>query len=321
MAQHFLLSKSARTLSLATVLRLSGQEAYDAFKAIRFAENQGEAFCPKCGCTELWHLPRRQMWRCKGCGCQFSLTSGTIFASRKLSYRNILAAIAIFANGAKGYPALQLARELGVQYKTAFVMSHKIREAMGSEGKIKTLAGKVEVDGGYFGGYVKPSNEKEHRRDLRLVANQSGKRECVVVMRERNGRTLPYVCRTEDQAVPVVRAHVEKDSTIYADEASMWDALHATYETKRINHSIEYANGDTSTNWAESYFSRLRRAEIGIHHHVAGPYLASYANEMAWREDNRHVGNGGQFARITRAATVHPVSRQWKGYWQRRQAA
>jgi transposase-like protein len=88
------------------------------------------------------------MWRCKACPCQFSLTSGTIFASRKLSFRDILAAIAIFANGAKGHSALQLSRDLNVQYKTAFVMAHKLREAMGNEGKVRTLSGAVEVDGG-----------------------------------------------------------------------------------------------------------------------------------------------------------------------------
>jgi transposase-like protein len=321
MAQHFLLSTKARTLSLANVLRLSDEEAYDRFKAIRFADNGGEAFCPKCGSVETWPLPNRKMWRCKACPCQFSLTSGTIFASRKLSFRDILAAIAIFANGAKGHSALQLSRDLDVQYKTAFVMAHKLREAMGNEGKIKTLSGSVEVDGGYFGGYIKPSNQKEHRRDLRLAANQNGKRECVVVMRERNGQTLPVVCKSEDQAVPAIRSHVAKDATVYADEASMWDQLHAAYNTRRINHSVEYANGDASINWAESYFSRLRRAEVGIHHSVAGPYLAAYAGEMAWREDARRVDNGAQYLRITRAAAVHPVSRQWKGYWQKRRAA
>src|SRR5580692_8229353 len=103
-AQHFLLSTKARTLSLAQVLRLSDDEAYGQFKAIRFESNGGEAFCPKCGSVDLWHLSKRKMWRCKAeeCGCQFSITSGTIFHSRKLSVRDILSAIAIFANGAKG---------------------------------------------------------------------------------------------------------------------------------------------------------------------------------------------------------------------------
>ena len=78
-------------------------------------------------------------------------------------------------NGAKGHSALQLSRDLGVQYKTAFVLSHKIREAMASQIPAE-LSGEVEVDGAYFGGYVKPRNYKENRRDRRLAENQSGKR-------------------------------------------------------------------------------------------------------------------------------------------------
>jgi hypothetical protein len=87
--------------------------------------------------------------------------------------------------------------------------------------------------------------------------------------------------------------------------------------TKRINHSESYSTDEANTNQAESFFSRLRRAEIGIHHHVAGPYLSAYAREMAWRENNRRVSNGEQYLMAADAALQHPVSRQWKGYWQR----
>lgn len=73
------------------------------------------------------------------------------------------------------------------------------------------------------------------------------------------------------------------------------------------------------TNQAESYFSRLRRAEIGTHHHISGRYLHSYANEMAWREDNRRKPNGTLYMLAVGAALGHPVSREWKGYWQRNQ--
>jgi transposase-like protein len=320
MAQHFLLSTKARTLSLAQVLRLSDQEAYDRFKAIRFAENDGEAFCPKCGATDLYALPRRSMWRCKAkeCGCQFSVTSGTIFASRKLAIRDILAAIAIFANGAKGVSALQLSRDLDVQYKTAFVMAHKLREAMASEDKGLQVSGHVEIDGMYAGGYVKPANLKALRRDRRLLANRSGKRQSVIVARERGGKTVTFVAKSEAAAVPALHQRIAAGSTVYADEASHWDAFHASYNTKRINHSEAYSDDDCCTNMAESFFSRLRRAEVGTHHHIAGPYLASYAAEMDWREDRRRVSNGEQFAAIVTAAARHPVSRQWKGYWQRR---
>ena len=89
---------------------------------------------------------------------------------------------------------------------------------------------------------------------------------------------------------------------------------------KRINHCEAYSLDGACTNQAESFFSRLRRAEIGTHHHLAGPYIASYASEMAWREDHRRVSNGEQFLMASRAALVHPVSRQWKGYWQREAA-
>jgi transposase-like protein len=321
LAQHFLLSTKARTLSLAKVLRLSDEEAYDAFKAIRFSANGGEAYCPKCGAVDLYALPRRKMWRCKAkeCGCQFSITSGTIFGSRKLSIRDILAAIAIFTNGAKGHSALQLSRDLDVQYKTAFVLSHKIREAIAAQDKGAKVSGEVEIDGMYTGGYVKPANLKTDRIDRRLAANQNGKRQSVIVARERNGKTITFVTKSEGEAVSTLKDRIELGSIVYADEASHWDQLHARYDTRRINHSEMYSDlKGCSTNMAEAFFSRLRRAQIGTHHKIAGRYLASYAAEMDWREDNRRISNGDQFALIVSAAAQQPVSRQWKGYWQRR---
>ena len=109
----------------------------------------------------------------------------------------------------------------------------------------------------------------------------------------------------------------ERGSIVHADEASVWDDLHSKYKTYRINHSIAYKDEDACTNQAESYFSRLRRAEIGTHYHIAGPYLSANVNEMAWREDNRRVPNGTQYTMVIAAAMAHPVSREWKGYWQR----
>lgn len=317
MPQHFLLSAKARTLSLAKVMRLSDDQAFEIFKEIRWADNEGEPVCPRCGCVAVYAYKARRIFKCQGCGAQFSVTTDTIFASRKMAIRDILAAIAIFANGAKGYSALQLSRDLDCQYKTAFVLAHKLREALGAENRTRTVKGEVEIDGAYFGGYVKPENRKADRKDLRLKVNQSGKRRCVVVMRERGGRTLPFVFKSEAASLPTIRARVEAGSTVYADEASNWDGLHARYETRRVNHSINFRDEDACTNQAESFFSRLRRAEVGIHHHISGQYLNSYANEMAWREDNRREANGSQFLLIVAASLAHPVSRQWKGYWQR----
>lgn len=92
---------------------------------------------------------------------------------------------------------------------------------------------------------------------------------------------------------------------------------YAVYAAKRINHSVAFSDDGACTNQAESYFSRLRRAEWGQHHHISSHYLASYAGEMAWREDYRRRSNGEQFAMIAAGALNRPVSRVWAGYWQR----
>src|SRR6266566_5225593 len=133
MPQHFLLTAAARSLSLGQVLRLSDEEAHARFVAMRFAANAGSPFCPRCGCVDVYIIPTRRTWQCKACKKQFSVTSGTIFASRKLPIRDYLAAIAIFCNEVKGKSMLALSRDLGVQYKTSFVLAHKMREAMASE--------------------------------------------------------------------------------------------------------------------------------------------------------------------------------------------
>jgi transposase-like protein len=317
-AQHFLLSAAARTLSLSAVARMSDAESHATFQRIRWADNGGEPYCPRCGCVDAHKLATRPVWKCAGCKHQFSVTAGTIFADRKRPIRDYLLAIAIFANGAKGHSALQLSRDLSCQYKTAFVLAHKLREAIEVEHrKAEFGAGAVEIDGAYFGGHVKPQNVAAERVDRRTAEEQTGKRQVVTVIRERKGRTLTYVCGKESDAIPVIRDRIRLGSTIHADEARGWDSLHAHYDMHRINHSIAFSKDDACTNQAETYFSRLRRAEFGVHHRISGQYLHSYASEMAWREDNRRVPNGSQYGAIAALALGHPMSRVWRGYWQR----
>jgi hypothetical protein len=196
-------------------------------------------------------------------------------------------------------------------------MLHKVREAIKTARRQGALSGDVEVDGAYFGGYVKPANELKDRKDRRRKANLSGKRQVVIAMRQRKGRTLTYVARAEAEGPALVAPNVANGSTIHADEASHWDRLAAHFPIKRINHKEAYSKDGACTNEAESFFSRLRRAEIGIHHHIAGRYLDAYAAEMAWREDCRREANGTQYTMVAAAALAHPVSQEWKGYWQR----
>ncbi len=315
MAQHFLLTAAARTLSLKGIFRMSDDEAHDTFTAIRFVDNGGAAFCPRCNCTAVYAYAVRRIWKCKACQYQFSVTSGTIFANRKLAIRDYLAATAIFVNAVKGISALQLGRDLDVQYKTAFVLAHKLREAIGKEQSAGQLSGVVEIDGAYFGGHTKQENVKANRKDRRYEI--PAKRQSVVVARERDGKTLPFVVAKEADAVVLLRERIALGSIVHADEASGWNRLHAYYDVMRINHSVAFSKDGACTNQAESYFSRLRRAELGQHHHISGKYLAAYAVEMAWREDGRRLPNGTLHQAATGAALAHPVSRVWAGYWQR----
>jgi hypothetical protein len=254
------------------------------------------------------------MQRCKH---QFSLTSRTIFDNRKRPISDYLLAIAIFVNGAKGYSALQLSRDLGSQYKTAFVLAHKLREVIASEQRSASLAGTVEVDGAHFTPQTRPRNKSADRVDRRLADQQTAQRRVVVVMRERGGRTLPFVVARESEIVAIIRKRVAAGSVIHADEGAGWDSLYAHYDMQRINHSIAYSLDGACVNQAESYFARLRRSQYGIHHRLGSRHLGQYASEMAWREDRRRVSNGAQYAEVIALALRHPRSREWAGYWQR----
>ncbi len=322
MSQHFLLSAHARSLSLSAVLRMTVEEAERRFVGIRWPD--GKPVCPHCECQTVYECRRPSgalRWRCKACRQDFSVTSGTLFAFHKMPLRSYLAAIAIFVNEVKGKSALALSRDLDCQYKTAFVLAHKLREAMASELKGMHVGGMgrtVETDGAYFGGYVKPANHKENRRDRRLAENRTGKRQVVVVVRERDGRTLPAVFKTEGGALGWIASRVAPSTRLMADEAAGWNELHSRFDVSRIDHSRMYSTGaGVYTNGAEEFFSRMRRAEIGHHHHIAGAYLVRYAQESAWREDHRRTANGAQVQGVMGLAMACQPSVDWCGYWQR----
>ena len=106
-----------------------------------------------------------------------------------------------------------------------------------------------------------------------MKENRSDKRRVVVALRERRGRVLPFVARSEGEGVTLVNENVDRMATISADEASHWDLLHAGWDVERVNHSEIYSDHGKHTNMVESYFSRLRRMVMGQHHHVSPQYL------------------------------------------------
>ena len=195
------------------------------------------------------------------------------------------------------------------------------RERIGGAGRI------AEVDGAWFGGHDLPENRKADRKDRRLSENRNDKRQCVVLVCERpaagseTGRTLATVTASEEGAMGFIKARLERATTVHADEAAAWNELHAHFDTKRVNHSIEYASAEACVNQAESGFSRIRRAELGHHHHIAGPYLSRYAKEAGWREDHRRHSNGAQVQAVLKLVVSNPPSVDFCGYWQRARKA
>ncbi|WP_297476328.1 IS1595 family transposase [Ferrovum sp.] len=327
MSQHFLLSAQARTLSVFKVMQMTDTDAFTVFKQMRWGESN-EVSCPCCGVIGKHAFRRdRKQWRCKDCGHTFSVTSGTIFANHKLSLKTYLTAIALFSNAVKGISALQLSRDMDVQYKTAFVLAHKIRESLMEQRNAEPLSGEVHIDGAYVNGYIRPQNKKEDRIDRRLIENQRLGKRCVFVMRQKStdanmagaSKTLTFVLKGENQidVGNLAHAFVKKDSIICADESNAYDALHAKFDTRRVNHSVEYrSDKGVTNNMAESYFSRFRRMQYGQMHKFGNLHLASYANEAAFREDTRRQSNGAIFLEVTKRCAKTRASRVWCGYWQ-----
>lgn len=329
MTQHFLLSAKARTLSVRKVMEMTDDQAFQLFKEVRWGEGE-EVACPDCATVgKHYFLRTRKQRRCKDCKHTFSVTSGTIFTFHKLPLRVYLSAIAIYSNAVKGISALQLGRDLGVQYKTAFVLAHKIRESLMEQRNDRQLSGEIHMDGAYVNGHIRPKNKKEDRIDRRLTENQRPDKRCVFVMSQRaeidqneiigTKKTLTFVIKSENQTDVgnLAKEFVKKGSIICADESNAYDVLHAKFDTRRVNHSQEYRSAAGITNnLAESYFSRFRRMQYGQTHKFGNLYLANYANEAGYREDTRRLPNGEIFMDITIKCARTRTSRDWCGYWQ-----
>ena len=226
-----------------------------------------------------------------------------------------------FVMEAKGRTAIAFSQEMGVTPKTAFVFQHKVREAFQHSMRGFHLQGTVEIDGQWFGGYVRPENVKINRVDRTLAENRTGKQRVVIAIRERGdkGRTVVNVFRQEHEARAWAAERVSRDAIIMTDGGIGWLGLFASHEVRQVNHSERYALPDgTNSNQAESFFSRLRRLEIGQHHHVAGPYLLLYAADGAWRENNRRRDHRTRTMDALRTTLAAPQSRTFSGYWQRR---
>lgn len=313
---HILKSAKVRSLNLREIGNMTEEQAYAAFQAIRFANSNGEPVCPSCDCPAYTYKCRKQ-FKCKNCGKRFSLTSGTPFASHKLSFRDIVYAIATYSMGAKGTNAIELSHRVNISYKSAFVLLHRLREAVAKDADLSPLKGEVEFDCAEIGGHIRPKNVKKYRDDLRKHPYRSENKLIVVVARERGGRARTTIVDNISEAKNYIRKVVSRSATPYCDCGSEWNDLQAIWDLKRVNHNYSWWTPHAHTNNAEGYFAMLRKATKGIYHRLCSPrYLHAYTEEMAWRQNLRRQTNSEKYQSVLRAAAVRNPS-SMKGYWQR----
>ncbi len=283
---------------------------------LRWPETAGHPTCPKCGRDEVYPLRTRPVFRCK-CRKNFSIISGTIFAGSKMSAKDLILAACIFVGGAKGVSALQLSRYLGCQYKVSFVLAHKMREAM--QRPDLGLGGVVQVDGCTIGGHRVAENTADEFGKRRYRQKYENRR-VVVVAREPFGNTKAFVGKKESESLPAIVRTVAPDSLIHADGSKGWNGLSRLYQVERIEHKDAYSQDGVHTNWAESYFAILRKMHYGTHHQISARHLDAYANELAWRQDNRGMTETEKVILLLRRCLSLPPSQKWSRYWQQRSA-
>lgn len=236
--------------------------------------------CPRCGSCSVSEITTRNQFDCNDCRYRFSVTSGTIFDNTKLPLWKWFAAIYLMIESKKGMSANQIKRTLGVSYKTAWYLCHRIREAM-RDADTSQLSGIVEVDETWVGG-----------KQQKVGKGCSTNKTAVVGAVEREGKIRLQVVHARDKRT--LHAWIKKNvadetEAIYTDDWRSYRGIgdHNTrHET--VNHSIkEWVRGDVHTNGIENVWSLLKRSIVGSYHQVSVKHLAAYLEELEFRFNNR----------------------------------
>lgn len=258
--------------------------------------------CPHCGTVgEHYRIEgksaRPGLWKCKDCREQFTVTVGTVFERSKIKLNVWLQAVFLLCSSKKGMSSHQLHRTLGVTYKTAWFMSHRIREAFrkGNPGALGGGGNIVEADETFWG------KQPGHR-----VTQGGGGRHKVVSLVERTGETRSYHVATVNKAnvSAILAAQIAKQAKLFTDTASYYRHLPRTMFAKHemVNHSRgEYVRGEIHTNTVEGYFGLLKRGLFGTYHHISEAHLQRYLHEFDFRYSNR-VSQGVNDTQRTAAA-------------------
>ena len=273
----------AETMSVVQLFKRFPDEdaCYAWLEGVRW---QGEPVCPHCGGLDsIVKDPRPRHYRCKPCRKRFTATTGTCMHSTKKPLQDWMFALYSVLTARKGISAMQLSKELGCQYKTAWHMLHRIREACG-KGEF-TLTSVVEVDETYIGG--KEGNKHESRK-LKAGRGPVGK-VAVVGVRERGGKVKAKPIQRTDSAtlIPFIEDSVEPGATVYTDDAAAYAALPSIinqFSHDTVSHgSGEYVRGEVHTNGIESVWAVFKRSITGTWHHVSSKHLGRYVNEATFR--------------------------------------
>ncbi len=243
--------------------------------------------CPHCANTERisklnGKSQRPGLYFCGKCREQFTVTVGTVFERSKIPLDKWLLATHLICSSKKGMSSHQLHRMLGVTYKTAWFMAHRIREAMkpGTDGKMGSGGGIVEVDETYWG-----NNERAKK-------NSADKMK-VVTLIERDGKARSFKVGSVNSRTlgAILDKHVSKDAHLMTDELRVYKRPGREFASHGVvNHSAkEYARGAAHVNTTEGFFSLLKRGLVGTFHHVGEQHLQRYVTEFDFRWNSRKI--------------------------------
>ena len=234
----------------------------------------------ECGSTKLARLQKRRLFECQECGYQFSTRVGTIFEDTKLPLWKWFLGTYMMIQSRKGISANQIKRMLGVSYKTAWFLCHRIRKAMDDNRK---LSGEVEIDTSFVGGksrYPDHDYRRFSEKTIVMAAVERGGRTRLGVVKNHGKRTLHKWIRemTEDET-----------QAYYTDEHGSFGGI-ADHNTRHetVNHRrYEWVNGNVHTNTVEGVFSLLDRSILGAYHKVSKKHLPAYLHEVEWKYNHR----------------------------------
>lgn len=245
--------------------------------------------CPDCAAVTTFHrVKKRRCYECKHCGYQIYPTAGTVFEKTRTSLTKWFHAIYLMSSTRNGVAATEIERHLGCTYKTAWRMMHQIRLLMANK-ETGMLTGVIEMDESFIGGL-----NKNRHADKKVEDSQGrsckDKTPVFGMLKRGGGLSVHVVDDTKGTTLkPLIEKHVIKDaSVLITDEWLGYKGLDKTYSHVVINHSEkEFVRGAFDTNSIEGFWSQLKRTIKGTHIQVSKKHLQKYADEVAFRYENR----------------------------------